>query len=302
MRYCNQESEARSQKPEIRSQKNFMSELERTGEKIVENSIDSSEPNKKSGKKEKKKLRFYESWTFLILVCIVFPLVFRALIYSPFHIPSGSMKPSLLIGDFIFVSKSSYGYSRYSFAIPLLAPRGIGMFEGRKFSEQPKRGDVIVFRPPPTPHIDYIKRLVGLPGDRIQMKNGELYINGDKVERKRVEDFTDTDEDGNTRIIRHYKETLPNGVTYSVLDDELDGEWDNTEVYKVPEGHYFLMGDNRDNSADSRTPAVGFVPAENLVGRADVVFISTEDNLWKFWKWPWTMRGERFWTDIDYMF
>lgn len=239
-----------------------------------------------------KKKSFYDSWAFLILLCVVVPILFRSLLFAPFHIPSGSMKSTLLVGDFIFVSKFSYGYSRFSF------PLGYPFFHGRIGSGRPDRGDVAVFRPPPNPQIDFIKRVVGLPGDTVQMKNSRLYINGQLVPRKRIEDFIATDAKGNSRVIKQYIETLPGGVSHRVLDDDSHGPLDNTRLFKVPEGHYFMMGDNRDHSSDSRTTTVGFVPEENLVGKANIIFISTASKLWKFWTWGEAMRGERFFTGI----
>ncbi len=259
-------------------------------EEIVgENEVISEE---ETGKK-RKELRFYETWTFIILFCLILPLAVRSLVAAPFHIPSDSMKSTLLVGDFLFVDKSAYGYSRYSF------PLGIPFFEGRINFTEPTRGDVIVFRPAPTPEIDFIKRLVGLPGDRIQVKKGELYINGTKVKREQIEDFVDIRPNGDHVRMKRYIETLPNGVSYETLDANPHGRLDNTLVYEVPEGHYFMMGDNRDNSSDSRVPSiVGFVPAENLVGKAERIFVSTEGSILAFWTWFDTIRTERFWNDI----
>lgn len=228
-------------------------------------------------------------------MAIALAVIFRSFLYEPFHIPSGSMKDTLLVGDFIFVSKYSYGYSRYSF------PLGMPLFEGRKFAQsEPQRGDIIVFRLPSNPHIDYIKRLIGLPGDRVQMKRGVLYLNGQAVPKERIEDYMEV-RDNDVRRVRYvprYRETLPNGVTYHVLDDYVNGEVDNTAEYTVPEGHYFFMGDNRDHSIDSRYPeGVGFVPVENIVGRADVIALSVEEgrSLLAFWNWGSSLRTERFW-------
>lgn len=230
-----------------------------------------------------------------VAVAVALAVIFRSFLYEPFHIPSGSMKQTLLVGDFIFVSKHSYGYSRYSF------PLGLPLFEGRKLAaNEPERGDIIVFRLPSNPRIDYIKRLVGLPGDRVQMKNGVLYLNGKAVPKERAGDFMEV-RDGEVQRVRHiprYRETLPNGVDYYVLDDFANGEVDNTAEYTVPEGHYFFMGDNRDHSIDSRYPeGVGFVPAENIVGRADVIALSVRENesLLAVWKWGTSLRGDRFW-------
>jgi len=254
-----------------------------------------SNNHKKKSKAEagNKKLRFYETWAFIIFFCLILPMSFRSLFYAPFHIPSGSMKPTLLIGDFIFVAKGAYGYSRYSF------PLGIDLFSGRINAKQPKRGDIIVFRPPPTPGTDFIKRLIGLPGDSIQIIEGELYINNKKVERKRIEDFVEDEPNGSVQRYKQYIETLPNGVSYRVLDDISDNPLDNTPAFFVPNRHYFFMGDNRDHSADSRTTTVGLVPEQNLIGRTEIIFFSVSDSLWKFWNWFSTMRGERFWIKPD---
>lgn len=233
-----------------------------------------------------------------VAVAVALAVIFRSFLYEPFHIPSGSMKDTLLVGDFIFVSKYSYGYSRYSF------PLGLPLFEGRKFAPaEPQRGDIIVFRLPSNPHIDYIKRLIGLPGDRIQMKRGVLHINGQPVPKERIEDYVEV-VGGDFQRVRHiakYRETLPNGVSYNVLDDYPNGEVDSTAEYTVPEGHYFFMGDNRDHSIDSRYPeGVGFVPAENIVGRADVIALSVEEDksLLAFWNWGSSLRAERFWQRL----
>jgi signal peptidase I len=223
---------------------------------------------------------------------LLIALVIRTLLFQPFSIPSGSMKATLLVGDYLFVSQYSYGYSRYS--LPFSPP----LFSGRIFGSEPKRGDVAVFRLPRDPSTDYIKRVIGLPGDRIQMIGGLLHINGEPVKRESISAFSD-DESG--LPIRRWRETLPNGVSYETLDLQDNGFLDNTEEYLVPPGHYFMMGDNRDNSLDSRVPsAVGYVPFENLVGKAQIIFFSIGDGepAWHIWSWPWSGRWSRLFTIV----
>jgi signal peptidase I len=225
----------------------------------------------------------------VIIHALIIALVIRTFLFQPFYIPSGSMIPTLLIGDFLFVSKYSYGYSHYSF--PFSPP----VFSGRIIGQRVDRGDVVVFHLPKEGSTDdYIKRVIGLPGDRIQMIHGVLNINGQPVKRERVEDFT-TDDDGSPQTIRRFRETLPNGVTYTTLDMTDNGIYDNTDVYNVPPDRYFMMGDNRDNSTDSRVlNAVGYVPYENIIGKAQIIFFSIRDgHAWEFWRWPWTVRWDR---------
>ena len=244
-----------------------------------------------------KKKRFLDSWTFIIIVCIILPICFRAFLYSPRHIPSSSMKPTLLIGDYIFISKFSYGYSSYSFPLGYK----FNYFDGRIGNEEPKRGDIIVFRPENNPSVDFIKRLIGMPGDKIKVKDGKVYLNGAQLPQKRIEDFVDTKESGPEKgrkvSIKRFEETLPNGITYEVLDEIDGGNADNTVEYTVPENHYFFLGDNRDNSSDSRL-SVGFVPHENLIGRAEIVFFSNETDFIKIWEWVVSFRSDRFILDL----
>jgi len=231
----------------------------------------------------------------IIIQALLLALIVRTFLFQPFNIPSGSMKGTLLVGDYLFVSKYSYGYSRYSF------PFGLGFFDGRIWAAEPQRGDVAVFKLPRDGATDYIKRVIGLPGDRIQMIDGVLHINGEAVKRERVEDYTETDAYGRTVTVPQYRETLPNGVSYLTLDLDPQGFEDNTEVYEVPPGNYFMMGDNRDNSTDSRVlSAVGYVPFENFVGRAEVIFFSVEEGAqaWQIWKWPWTIRASRIFETL----
>ena len=240
-----------------------------------------------------------------IIYALLIALVFRTVLFQPFSIPSGSMKSTLLIGDYLFVSKYSYGYSRYSLPYGYLLPEGF--LGDRLFFSEPERGDVIVFKKPTEDETDYIKRLVGLPGDVVQVREGVLHINDAPVKMEKVEPFIepkaayrsqacDFDESDNQICVKQrFIETLPNNVAHVVLDaNGFTGPSDNTSPFRVPEGQYFFMGDNRDNSQDSRT-SLGFVPRENLVGRAEMVLISSEGAFWEVWKW----RGDRFFTWIN---
>lgn len=230
------------------------------------------------------------------LIAVVLALLIRSLFYEPFNIPSGSMKPTLQIGDYIFVHKPSYGYSKYSF------PFGLAPIDGRINAKEPQRGDVAVFKLPSNPSIDYIKRVIGLPGDTIQVKEGRLYINDQIVPRESVGTREISDRFEGSATMHEYIETLPGGIMHRIYEEGDDMPLDNTRAYEVPEGHYFMMGDNRDNSQDSRvTNTVGFVPFENFVGRADFIFFSTNGSarLLEIWKWPWSIRYERFFESID---
>jgi len=229
-----------------------------------------------------------------IFYAVLIAVVVRTFAYEPFNIPSGSMMPTLLVGDYLFVSKFSYGYSRYSLplSIPILPERIM-------FSE-PKRGDVVVFKLPSDNKTDYIKRIVGLPGDKIQVIKGILNINGKPVKRKRINEFVDDQVNGRLKRIPQYLETLPNGKEHLILEQNDNGFMDNTALYEVPEGHYFGMGDNRDNSRDSRfLDGVGYIPKENLVGRAEFKFFSVNGVASKFWNWPSSLRLKRFFTAIE---
>ena len=206
--------------------------------------------------------------TFLIAVCIA--LAIRSFLFEPFSIPSGSMKPNLLEGDYLFVSKYSYGFSRHSF------PFAFPPFSGRIFGKLPERGDVAVFAYTKDTSIDYIKRIVGLPGDRVQVKQGILYINDEEVPRIATGEWRSWSLNNNTHFTYNvFRETMSNGVSYDVLDFGPGQRLDNTLVFTVPKEHIFAMGDNRDQSSDSRIlESLGFIPIENLVGRAEVIFYS----------------------------
>jgi signal peptidase I len=244
-----------------------------------------------------------------IVYALLIAGVIRTLFFQPFWIPSGSMKSTLLVGDFLFVNKMAYGYSRHS------CPFSMCPFTGRILPSEPEAGDIVVFKHPVS-QVDYIKRLIGLPGDRVQMKVGQLYINDAAVPLEPVGVFAELKEKqgpmartprcSNSPVALHetcekglFKETLPNGVEHAVLNISADYA-DETGVYTVPEGHYFFMGDNRDNSQDSRYPqsvgGVGYVPFENLVGRADrVIFSSAGKSMLAFWTW----RSNRFFKGLE---
>jgi signal peptidase I len=244
----------------------------------------------------------------VIIQALLIAFVVRTFFYQPFNIPSASMYPTLKVGDYIFVSKLSYGYGKYSFNFTL------GMFGSELVSccpidfpgrvvlaDTPKRGDVAVFKLPTNTDVDYIKRVIGLPGDRIQMKGGVLHINGEAVNKERIEDYTGLDDENAGYPVPQFLETLPNGVRYRVLDTQANGEADDTDEYVVPKDHYFMMGDNRDNSQDSRfLDVVGYVPIENYVGRADIIFlsISPDARLLEVWRWPFAIRWSRFFNLI----
>ena len=232
-----------------------------------------------------------------VFYALLIALVLRVVLFQPFTIPSASMEPTLLEGDYIIVSKYAYGYSRHS------APFSPPLFQGRVLERPPHRGDIVVFKLPRDGRTDYIKRLVGLPGDRIQVREGVLHVNGAPIPRASVGRAMIESPFGFERPVERFRETLSNGKSYITNDLGPDGEVDNTGVYIVPQGHYFMMGDNRDNSVDSRYPpefGVGYVPEENLVGKAELILFSwnPEAELFKPWTWVTEVRPSRFFTPL----
>ncbi|MDO8377915.1 signal peptidase I [Phenylobacterium sp.] len=233
-----------------------------------------------------------------VVYALMIALFLRVIFFQPFTIPSASMEPTLLEGDYIIVSKYSYGYSKNS--IPFSPP----LFKGRIMERIPERGDVIVFKLPRDGHVDYIKRLIGLPGDRIQVIGGVLHINGKAIPRKPLAPVMVDSGYGFTRNVERFEETLPNGKRIITYDFGPDGDVDNTKVFVVPEGEYFFMGDNRDNSLDSRVApeagGVGYVPAENLVGKARIIMLSWNKgaSLFKPWTWVLDARPSRFFHSL----
>lgn len=228
----------------------------------------------------------------VIIQALLLALVLRTFLFQPFNIPSGSMKPTLLVGDYIFVSKFSYGFSRYSM------PFGPNIFSGRIWGSDPARGDVVVFKYPPDPSKDYIKRVIGLPGDKVQLTDSVVIVNGQSFERVQKGTFSERAY-GTERSVPIFRETADNGASYQTIDIQPGNLPDNTRVFEVPEGHFFFLGDNRDNSADSRFD-VGMVPAENLVGKAQVIFLSLENETpaWQIWRWPTDMRWGRLFSGL----
>ena len=252
-----------------------------------------------------------------ILYALAIALVLRVLLFQPYTIPSGSMEPNLYEGDYIIVSKYSYGYSKHS--MPLSPP----LFHGRIFGRAPQRGDIIVFKLPREPNVDYIKRLIGLPGDKLQVKSGVVFINGKPVERQRTGEGTEDMGDGLTIPVDRFRETNPEGRSYMTNSNPSNQAAENTGVYVIPPKCYFMMGDNRDNSLDSRfdpgmpfeavgpsncgwdpsvdpyvpdEKGVGFVPEENLEGRAQIILLSWRKgaSLFKPWTWVLNARPSRF--------
>ncbi|MDT9600781.1 signal peptidase I [Sphingosinicella rhizophila] len=271
---------------------------------------DQAEP--KPVKKVQKSGGLAETTRFLLFL-FLFAIILRSFIVAPFMIPSGSMLPRMMIGDYLFVAKWPYGFSRYSI------PFGLASFDGRILANEPERGDIVIFQYPGRRDEDYVKRLIGLPGDTVQVRGGQIVLNGEAVPRVRIADYLmpltanspcryvepeaerpAVMADGRTYCAyRRYRETLPSGRSYQVLD-QYSGSGDDTPVFVVPEGHYFMMGDNRDDSLDSRfsqdAGGVGFLPADHLVGRALITFFSTDGSA--AWLKPWTWLTAARWDRI----
>jgi signal peptidase I len=245
----------------------------------------------KAGSKAKNEVR---DTIVVVIEALLIALVFRTFLYQPFSIPTGSMQSTLMIGDYFIASKFTWGLGKYSFPVPL--PLGDRILQ---FSP-PQQGDVAVFFNEPTKQ-DYVKRIVGLPGDRIQMKEGRLYINGEVLPRREIGTGMDTDSTSQTVPVTLYEETLPNGVVHTIQEISDNQQLDNTAEYVVPPGHYFMMGDNRDRSADSRVlRQVGYVPATNLIGKGEARFFSIKDNIapWQIWQWPANVRWDRMFQSV----
>ena len=230
-----------------------------------------------------------------LFYALIIAIFIRSILIQPFYIPSSSMEPNLLVGDRLFVTKFSYGYSKHSF--PFSPP----IFSGRLLSATPKRGDVVVFKTPADNRTDYIKRLIGLPGDTIQFINGNLYLNSKKIQKKVINE-DDSLYCGNTKIkVSTYKEKLPNEITYHASYRN-DISFKNSDKFIVPENHFFFLGDNRDCSKDSRfLSEVGYVHKDNLVGIAQIMFFSSDPrvgSIFKIWNWQNIIRFDRFFKKI----
>lgn len=263
-------------------------ERELSPEEERERQLKIEELNRRLLKEDKKEKNGWRG----IFIAILLALSIRSFLFEPYNIPSSSMVPTLLVGDYLFISKFDYGYSKHSFpfSLPLIP-------YGRIFFNTPQRGDIVIFKKPPENKTDYIKRVIGLPGDTIQMRNGRLYINDEVVPREKISEEVWTTEVGE-HLYTRYQETLPNGVVHDIYELTDSSEYDNTDPFIIPSGSFFMMGDNRDNSLDSRY--FGSVPAVNLEGKARLIFYSTDGNGWffQFWRWKEFLRLGRLFTDI----
>ena len=254
-----------------------------------------------------KKSAASEWWETIVVVveALLIAIVLRSFLFQPFSIPTASMQQTLMIGDYFVANKFVWGYGKHSFSLGRYGDFSLLDFElpisNRIFGREPNRGDIAVFRPVPQ-NIEYIKRVVGMPGDTIQVTAGRLYINGTMVEREAVGTAQDTDSTGDTREVTVYRETFPEGTTHIIQEISDNAGLDNTSQYVVPAGHYFMMGDNRDRSADSRVLSqVGYVPAINLIAKAEARFFSITDNIppWQLWQWPANVRWDRMFQSVD---
>ena len=243
----------------------------------------------------KKESNSFKELLKTLLIAGSIAIFFRSIFFEPFNIPSGSMIPTLLVGDYLFVSKYSYGYSKYSF------PFGVVPISDRILDKTPKRGDVIVFRKPGDESIDYIKRLVGLPNDTIQVKKGVLFINSKKTKRIKTNIGIMKNIFGDEKVFTQYKESFGDKIFHQIIESSDNDPFDDTIEFKVPADHFFFMGDNRDNSRDSRTPEVGFVPKKNLIGEAKIIFFSHNGSasFFEFWKWHKLIRFSRIGKAIE---
>jgi signal peptidase I len=260
-----------------------------------------------SAHKSIKKSAAAEWWETIVVVveALLIAIVLRSFLYQPFSIPTASMQQTLMIGDYFVANKFVWGYGKHSFSLGRYGNFTALDFElpitQRILGREPNRGDIAVFRPVPQ-DVEYIKRLVGLAGDRIQVREGRLYINGTMVEREEVGKAQDTDSEGQTREVTVYRETFPEGTSHIIQEISDNGPLDNTQEYVVPAGHFFMMGDNRDRSADSRVLSqVGYVPAINLIAKAEARFFSIKNNLppWQIWQWPANVRWDRMFEGVD---
>ncbi|MBJ6986811.1 MULTISPECIES: signal peptidase I [unclassified Devosia] len=240
----------------------------------------------------------------VVVEALAIAIFLRFFLYQPFSIPTASMQQTLMIGDYFVANKFVWGYGKHSFSLGRYGNFAALDFElpigNRILGRDPNRGDVAVFRPVPQ-NMEYIKRIVGMPGDRIQVKEGRLYINGTMVEREEIGKAMDTDSNFDTREVTVYRETFPEGTSHIIQEISDNQQLDNTPEYVVPANHYFMMGDNRDRSADSRVLSqVGYVPSVNLIAKAEARFFSIKDNLppWQIWQWPANVRWDRMFQSI----
>ncbi len=255
----------------------------------------------KTVKKDEEKKDEFRELLSTVLWALAIAFVLRTFLFQPFHIPSGSMLPGLMKGDYIITSKYSVGYGRHA-ATPLPFP----VKKGRLFEQEPKRGDVLVFRPEGGRNT-FIKRLIGLPGDQIQMRTGQLYINGEKLPLEKVGLESFVNQFGNDEAADLFRETFPEGHQHLIYDSQKNSPSDITQIFTVPAGHYFMMGDNRDNSGDSRVPVnadgsggAGYVPLENIIGRAEIVLLSVDEDFVIYKPWTWlNMRSDRWFKAIE---